>query len=102
MLNSKQKAYLKKIASTLPSQFQVGKVGLSDNLIYAVDDYLRVNELVKISLLKTTEDDVETLSQVFAKNTQSEIVQIIGRTMILYRRNKEKPVIELPSGVKKQ
>jgi RNA-binding protein len=101
MLNSKQKAYLKKLAGTLSSQFQIGKDGINDNLIYAINDFLRANELIKISILKTCADDVESIALILVKNTESEIVQIIGRTIILYRQNKEKSVINLPNEVNK-
>ena len=53
MLTSKQKSYLRSLAQTEPALFQIGKEGLSDNLIQTVDDALRTHELVKIKLLKT-------------------------------------------------
>ena len=61
MLTSKQKSYLRSLAQTEPALFQIGKEGLSDNLIQTVDDALRTHELVKIKLLKTVSDDVDEM-----------------------------------------
>ena len=95
MLTSKQKSYLRSLAQTEPALFQIGKEGLSDNLIQTVDDALRTHELVKIKLLKTVSDDVDEIIFDLAMNTKSEVVQKIGRVFILYRKAKE-PKIILP------
>ena len=75
MLTSKQKSYLRSLAQTEPALFQIGKEGLSDNLIQTVDDALRTHELVKIKLLKTVSDDVDEIIFDLAMNTKSEVVQ---------------------------
>ena len=95
MLTSKQKSYLRSLAQTEPTLFQIGKEGLSDNLIQTVDDALRTHELVKIKLLKTVGDDVDEIIFDLAMNTKSEVVQKIGRVFVLYRKAKE-PKIILP------
>ena len=95
MLTSKQKSYLRSLAQTEPALFQIGKEGLSDNLIQTVDDALRTHELVKIKLLKTVSDDVDEIIFDLAMNTKSEVVQKIGRVFVLYRKAKE-PTIILP------
>ena len=95
MLTSKQKSYLRSLAQTEPALFQIGKDGLSDNLIQTVDDALRTHELVKIKLLKTVSDDVDEIIFDLAMNTKSEVVQKIGRVFVLYRKAKE-PKIILP------
>ncbi|MCI6704656.1 MAG: ribosome assembly RNA-binding protein YhbY [Bulleidia sp.] len=95
MLTSKQKSYLRSLAQTEPALFQIGKEGLSDNLIQTVDDALRTHELVKIKLLKTVSDDVDEIIFDLAMNTKSEVVQKIGRVFVLYRKAKE-PKIILP------
>ncbi len=95
MLTSKQKSYLRSLAQTEPALFQIGKEGLSDNLIQTVDDALRTHELVKIKLLKTVSDDVDEIIFDLAMNTKSEFVQKIGRVFVLYRKAKE-PKIILP------
>lgn len=95
MLTSKQKSYLRSLAQTEPALFQIGKEGLSDNLIQTVDDALRTHELVKIKLLKTVSDDVDEIIFDLAMNTKSEVVQKIGRVFVLYCKAKE-PKIILP------
>lgn len=95
MLTSKQKSYLRSLAQTEPALFQIGKDGLSDNLIQTVDDALRTHELVKVKLLKTVSEDIDEIIFDLAMNTKSEVVQKIGRIVVLYRKAKE-PKIILP------
>ncbi len=95
MLTSKQKSYLRSLAQTEPALFQIGKDGLSDNLIQTVDDALRTHELVKVKLLKTVSEDTDEIIFDLAMNTKSEVVQKIGRIVVLYRKAKE-PKIILP------
>ena len=94
-LTGKQKRYLRGLASTQNAMFQIGKDGLSDNLIYMVDDALRVHELIKIRILRTVAEDPKELAFDLARTTKSEIVQIIGHNIVLYRKAKE-PRILLP------
>ena len=95
MLTGKQKSYLSGLAAKEQAIFQIGKDSLSDNLFTTVDNALRTRELVKISVLKTAPDDTKELAFDLARQTKSEVVQVIGRTIILYRRAKE-PKILLP------
>ncbi|MBQ9048593.1 MAG: ribosome assembly RNA-binding protein YhbY [Solobacterium sp.] len=95
MLTGKQKRYLRSLAQTMPAIFQIGKDGLSDNLIEKTDDALRARELIKIRMLKTISADPEEIAFDLAMNTKSEIVQMIGHTVVLYRRAAE-PKIILP------
>ena len=96
MLNGKQKSYLRSLAQTKRAIFQIGKDGLSDTLIDTVGKALKARELVKISVLKSCpNDDLKELAFDLAMHTKSEVVQIIGRTIILYKKAKE-PVILLP------
>ena len=95
MLSGKQKRYLRSLAQNQRAMFQIGKDGLSDNLIHTVDDALEAHELVKIKFLKTVSEDHDEIAFDLAMNTGSEIVQTIGHTIVLYRRAKE-PKIILP------
>lgn len=95
MLNGKQKSYLKGLANPLKALFQVGKEGLSSNLVSTLKDSLKAHELVKLNLLKTCPDPINEVAFDLAAKTNSEIVQIIGRTMILYRRSDDGK-IQLP------
>ncbi len=95
MLNNKQKSYLKSLANSKRALFQVGKDGCTPNLFKTVDDSLTAHELLKISILKTCASDVREVAFDIAAATKSEVVQIIGRTIVLYRASKERK-IQLP------
>lgn len=95
MLNGKQKRYLRSLAVNEKAIFQIGKDGLSENLFLNVNEALKARELVKISVLKTCEADIKEISSVLVSNTNSELVQVIGRTLVLYRESKEH-LIQLP------
>ncbi|MBP3869263.1 MAG: ribosome assembly RNA-binding protein YhbY [Solobacterium sp.] len=95
MLTGKQKRYLRSFAATETALFQIGKEALSDNLIRTVAQAFPSHELIKIRVLKTCPVDVKELAFDLAMNTESEVVQIIGHTIVLYRPAEE-PVIILP------
>ena len=95
MLTGKQKRYLRALAQNENPLFQVGKDGLSDNFIQLMEDAFRTHELIKIKLLKTVSEDSKELAFDSARLTNSELVQIIGRTLVFYRKAKE-PKILLP------
>ena len=95
MLTGKQKRHLRALASNEQAMFQIGKDALSDNLITAVGKAFNTHELIKIKALKTCPVDAKELAFDLAMNTGSEVVQIIGHTIVLYRPLDE-PVIRLP------
>lgn len=95
MLTGKQKRYLRALAVNTKPFFQVGKEGLSPNLIQIVYDGLRVHELVKISVLKTFDGDLSSLAEQMARSLRAELVQIIGRQIVVYKAAVE-PIIRLP------
>lgn len=95
MLSGKQKRYLRGLASCYKTIFQIGKDALSDNLIEQVDHAIEARELVKISVLKNSPVDIEETAFDLARLTDSELVQIIGRTIVLYRPSRN-PKIVLP------
>ncbi|MDE6904243.1 MAG: ribosome assembly RNA-binding protein YhbY [Lachnospiraceae bacterium] len=96
MLNSKQRAYLMKMASNEPAIFQIGKSSLTPEIIAAVDSALEKRELIKISVLKNCADDPRELAEMMAERTHARVVQVIGKKIVLFRVSKKKPVIELP------
>ncbi len=89
MLSNKQKAFLRALGNSERSIFQVGKDGVSDNLIGGLSDGLKAHELVKFNLLKSCPTSANEVAVIVASKTQSEIVQIIGRTIILFKKNPE-------------
>lgn len=94
-LTTKQRAYLRGLAQTERAIFQIGKDGLSDNLVETVINGLRTRELIKISVLKTVTTDLKELAFDLSMHTKSELVQVIGRQIILYKKAKE-PKVVLP------
>lgn len=95
MLDGKQKRYLRGLASTEKAIFQIGKDSLSDNLVEQVDHAIEKRELVKVSVLKNSPVDVKETAFDLARLTNSELIQVIGRTIVLYRQARD-PKILLP------
>jgi len=95
LLTSKQRAKLKSIAASTETILQVGKGGVGDQLVKQVDDALTAREIVKLRALETAPEEPGALAQELADATGSEVVQVIGRRLVLYRRNPKKPVIIL-------
>ena len=89
MLNARDKKILRAQAQQYRSLFQIGKDGISDNLIATLDDSLRAHELVKLNLLKTAPVSMAEGAAMLAQATDSELVHSIGRTFVLYRRSKK-------------
>ena len=95
-MTSKQRAYLKSLASTLNPIFQVGKASLTPELIIAIDEAFNTKELLKIAVLKNCLDDPNEIAQTIAERTHSQVVQVIGKKIVLYKPDKKKPKIILP------
>jgi RNA-binding protein len=93
MLTGKQKSYLRSLAQTERPLFQIGKESITENLINTVDAALRKRELVKVSVLKNAPDDIKEAAFDLARLTGSELVQVIGRNIVLYRRSREHRII---------
>ncbi len=100
-MTSKQRAYLKSLAMEIEPILNIGKANVTPELVAAVDEAINKRELIKLSVLKNCMDDPKELANVIAERTHSEVVQVIGKKIVLYRKNKNKPKIELPD-VKKR
>ncbi|MBQ1413123.1 MAG: ribosome assembly RNA-binding protein YhbY [Clostridia bacterium] len=96
MLNSKQRAFLRSLAADVDTIVMVGKGGLTDNIVKQTEDALTARELVKGKALETSPHDARGCADRLAAATGADVVQVIGRKFVLFRVNKEKPVIELP------
>lgn len=101
MLTSKQRAKLKSIANTTETILQIGKGGVGGQLITQVDDALEARELIKLHVLETAPESSAELARQLADATNSEVVQIIGRRIVLFRQNRKKPVIDISESKKK-
>lgn len=96
MLTSKQRAYLRGLANTLSPILHAGKGGVSDAMTKQADDALTARELLKGRVLETAPADTRAVAEEIAAAVHAEVVQVVGRTFVLYRRNEKQPVIELP------
>ena len=95
-MTSKQRAYLKSLASTLNPIFQVGKASLTPEFVTAIDEAFNTKELLKIAVLKNCLDDPNEIAQTIAERTHSQVVQVIGKKIVLYKPDKKNPKIILP------
>lgn len=95
-LKSKQRQYLKGLGHSLKPVIQVGKDGLSGPVLSSISKALDDHELIKINILETADIDRKKAPQLLTAALNTEIVQTLGRKILLFRRNKEKPKIQLP------
>lgn len=95
-MTSKQRAYLKSLASNLNPVFQIGKASLTPEVTEAVDECFNNNELIKVAVLKNCLDDPKAIAEAVADRTHSQVVQVIGRKIVLYKPDHDNPKIVLP------
>ena len=96
-MTTKQRAYLKSLAMTMDPIFQIGKNSMTPELTKAVAEALQARDLIKISVLKNCADDPRDLADMMADRTKSQVVQVIGKKIVLYKEGKEKnKKIQLP------
>lgn len=97
-MTSKQRAYLKGLAMNIDPIFQIGKSSLTPELTTAVAEALEARELIKINILKNCADNGNELAAILAERTRAQIVQVIGKKIVLYKQAKDekKRKIELP------
>ena len=90
MFTSKQRSNLRSMAQTLSPVTQVGKGGISENLISSLSDALDARELIKVSVLNNAEDDATETAVSLAEALGAEVVEIKGKKIVLYRKSKRK------------
>jgi len=90
VLTSKERAGLRSEANKLASILHVGKSGVTPELTESLNEALEARELVKIDVLNNCEEDVRDIASKLSERTRSEIVQVIGRKMVFYRKSKKK------------
>jgi RNA-binding protein len=96
VLSGKQRRYLRSLGHELRPIVQVGRDGLDDGLVAAVDHALTDHELIKIKLGEAAELDRHDAAADLAARTHSEVAQVLGNTVLLYRPHPEEPEITLP------
>jgi len=95
-MTSKQRAFLKKEAHDLEPILRIGKEGLTDNIVKSLLDAINSRELIKVKILQNLDadkDEARELAEELSKKSGAELVGIIGKIMIFYKENKDKPVI---------
>ncbi|MBE5945069.1 MAG: ribosome assembly RNA-binding protein YhbY [Lachnospiraceae bacterium] len=95
-MTSKQRAYLKGLAMNINPIINVGKASLTPEVTEAVNEALEKRELIKIGVLKNCMDDPNEIARVLAERTRSEVVQVIGKKIVLYKQPKKDAKIILP------
>lgn len=95
-MTSKQRAYLKSLAATLEPIIQIGKASLTPELTISVSEVFHTRELIKLNVLKNCLDEPKELAQILGERTHSQVVQVIGKKIVLYKPFKENPKILLP------
>ena len=94
-MTSKQRAYLKGLAMNINPVVQVGKGSVTPEVVDSVREAIDKRELIKVSVLKNCFDDMRQIADLLAERTRSQVVQVIGRKIVLYKPSKDDPKIEL-------
>lgn len=98
MLSGKQRRYLRGLGHHLAPIVQIGKEGLTEGVTAATSAALEDHELIKVKVGEHVDEDRHDLGNALALDTNAELVQVIGRILILYRAREEDPEIKLPKG----
>ena len=96
MITTKQRAYLKGLANSMEPILHVGKNGVTETVLMQASQALEKRELIKGTVLENSELSAKEALTLICEKTGAEPVQFIGRRFVLYKRNDEKPVINLP------
>ena len=95
MLTSKQRAYLRGIASNYDTIFQIGKGGVNEAMCKDISDALRKRELIKLRVLENSGYSAREAADEISAAVKADVVQVIGSKFVLFKRNPKEPVIEL-------
>ena len=95
MITSKQRAYLRGLGQSCPAIMQIGKGGITENLIKTVSDALEARELVKLTVLENSMENPKDVANELAASVGADVVGVVGRKIILYRESVNNKKIEL-------
>ena len=95
MLTGKQRAFLRREANGIPALYQIGKEGITDNVLKQFDDALEARELIKVHILDSALLETRETADEIAERLGADTVQSIGSKFVLYRKSKNNPKIEL-------
>lgn len=95
-MTSKQRAYLKGLAMDIEPIMQIGKSSITPESVEAVTEVFNTHELIKLAVLKNCADAPKEIAEIISERTHSQLVQVIGKKIVLYKPFKENPKIILP------
>jgi RNA-binding protein len=95
-MTSKERAYLRGLANRINSILQVGKHGVTPELTASIDEALESKELIKLTILNNCIIEPKEIADTISGRTRSEVIQVIGKKVVLFRHSKTKPEIKLP------
>ena len=101
MLTSKERAFLRSLAQKIEPITQVGKLGVNDALIEGLDKAIEKRELIKLTALETSPESSREAADKISEAVGADVVQVIGRKFVLYRKSKENQKIFLKTKTKK-
>jgi RNA-binding protein len=96
-MTGKQRRYLRGLGHHLEPVVHMGKEGLTEGLMQALDAALTQHELIKVRLGEAAGDERHGIAEALAEAVTAELVQVLGRTLLLYRRREKDPEIVLPA-----
>ena len=96
MLTSKQKQYLKALASKMPAVLQIGKEGNTESVLKSAEDALLAREFIKVKINQNSDEDIKETASYIADKLQCDVVQVIRRTCVLFKQKEKKSHYELP------
>ena len=88
MLTTEEKTKLKFLANTLENKYQIGKNGVTNNTILLLNNAFEAHELIKVSVLKSVDKEINEIVLDLSSNLNCEVVQVVGRVLTLYRKSK--------------
>ena len=95
MITSKQRSHLRSLANGLEVLFQLGKTGIEENFLKQIDQVIEIRELIKIKVLDNSGLTAREASDIICEKLNCEGIQAIGSKMVIYRKSKKNPRIEL-------
>ncbi len=96
MLKGNQKRYLKGLANPISHRYLLGKGEIDEAFLAQIDAGLEAKELIKVGLNSNCPLNPKEVGEILSSKTSSELVQVIGKVIVLYRRSKKAPKIVLP------
>ena len=95
-LTGKQKSFLRSMGQKLEPVVMMGKEGVTPTVVQAAQEAIKKREVIKVRVLQNCMEEPEDAITMLAERADVNLVQIIGRNGLLFKRNYDKPKIELP------